>query len=116
MGRELSADEQIGQTHSFPTEEAASSEEQKNVGGEFYADEQIGEEHGFAASSREQKNVGEELSADEQLVPTGEAISSEKQNVIEKNVARESVKKDSAALRMAKIMIKVEQIFGDGSR
>jgi hypothetical protein len=94
---ELSTDEQIGHAHGFAT----SSREQKNVGGELHADEQIGQKHGFA---------------------TGEATSSEKQNVVgeppldEENVARERVKKDSAALRMAEIMIKVEQIFDDGRR
>jgi hypothetical protein len=101
VARELSADEKIGQTRSFATDEAASSEEQKNVGEEFYADEQIGQAHSFA---------------------TDEAASSEEHNVVserpldEKNVARESVKKNGAALRMAEIMIKVEQIFDDGRR
>jgi hypothetical protein len=61
VGRELSADEQIGQAHSFATHQATSSGEQKNAG-------------------------------------------------------RESVKKDAVALRMAEIMIKVDEIFDDGRR
>ena len=61
------------------------------VGGELSADEQIGEAHSFA---------------------THEAALSEEQ----KNVARESVKKDAVALRMAGIMIKVDEIFDDGRR
>jgi hypothetical protein len=77
----------FGRAHSFATDEAASSEVQ-NVGGELSADEQI-QEHSFA---------------------THEAASSEEQ----KNVARESVKKDAVALRMARIMIRVDEIFDDG--
>jgi hypothetical protein len=84
---ELSADEQI-QEHSFATHEPASSEEQ-NMRGELSADEQVGEEHSFA---------------------TREAASSEEQ----KNVARESVKKDAVAQRMARIRIRVDEIFDDG--
>jgi hypothetical protein len=113
---ELSADEQNGEEHSFPTQEAASSEEQ-NVAGELAANEQIGEEHSFPtqeAASSEEQNAAEELSADEQIqahsFATKEAGLSEEQ----KNVARESVKKDAVALRMAKIMIKVDEIFDDG--
>ena len=59
------------------------------MGGELSADEQVGEEHSFAA---------------------GEAASSEEQ----KNVARESVKKDAVAQRMARIRIRVDEIFDDG--
>ena len=46
MAGELSADEQIGEEHSFAIQEAASSEEQ-NVAGELSADEQI-QAHSFA--------------------------------------------------------------------
>jgi hypothetical protein len=53
------------------------------------ADEQVGEEHSFA---------------------TREAASSEEQN----NVARESVKRDAVAQRMARIRIRVDEIFDDG--
>src|ERR1700722_15312281 len=38
----------FGQAHSFATHEAASSEEQKNVGRELSADEQVGQAHSFA--------------------------------------------------------------------
>jgi hypothetical protein len=126
VGGEFCAVGKIDQAHSFITDEEAPSEEQ-NVVGELSTDEQIGHAHGFATSSREQKNVGGELHADEQIgqthgFATGEATSSEKQKVVgeppldEENVARESVKKDGAALRIAEIMIKVEQIFDDGRR
>jgi hypothetical protein len=59
--------------------------------------------------------VAAELSAGEQIgqdrsFATHEAASSEEQ----KNVARESVKKDAVALRMASIMIRVDEIFDDG--
>jgi hypothetical protein len=117
VGRELSADERIGRAHNFDTYQAAASSEQQNVGADS-ADEQIGEEHSFAtheAASSEEQNVGAELSADEQIgeehsFATHEAASSEEQ----KNVARESVKKDAVALRMARIMIRVDEIFDDG--
>jgi hypothetical protein len=117
VGGELSADEQGGEEHSFVTHEAASSKEQ-NVGGELSADEQGGEEHSFAtheAASSEEQNVGGELSPDERggeehSFVTHAAASSEEQ----KNVARESVKKDAVALRMARIMIRVDEIFDDG--
>ena len=79
----------FGQAHRFTPHQAALPEDQKNVGGELTADEQVGEEHSFA---------------------THEAASSEEQ----KNVARESVKKDAVALRMASIMIRVDEIFDDG--
>jgi hypothetical protein len=61
------------------------------VGGELSADERIGQARSFA---------------------THEAALSEEQ----KNVARESVKKDAVALRMAKIMMKVDEIFDDVRR
>jgi hypothetical protein len=88
VGGELTADEQVGEEHSFATHEPASSEEQ-NVGGELTADEQVGEEHSFAtheAASSEEQNVGGELTADEQVgeersFATHEAASSEEQNV-----------------------------------
>jgi hypothetical protein len=126
VGGEFCSGGKIDQAHSFITDEETPSEEQ-NVVGELSTDEQIGHAHGFATSSREQKNVGGELHADEQIgqthgFATGEATSSEKQKVVgeppldEENVARESVKKDGAALRIAEIMIKVEQIFDDGRR
>ena len=79
--------EQIGQTRSVATHEA----EEQNVGGELSADERIGQARSFA---------------------THEAALSEEQ----KNVARESVKKDAVALRRAKIMIKVDEIFDDVRR
>ena len=117
-GRELSADEQIGQARTA-THEAALSEEQ-NVGGELSADEQIGQARNFAtheAALSEEQNVGGELSADEQIgqtrsFATHEVASSGEQ----KNVARERVKKDAIALRMAYITIKVDEIFEDGRR
>jgi hypothetical protein len=117
VGRELSADEQVGQVRSFATHEAALSEEQ-SVGGELSTEEQIGQAHSFAAheaASSEEQNVGGKLCADEQIdqahsFVTHEAALSGEQ----KNVARESVKKDAVALRMAKIMIKVDEIFDDG--
>ena len=116
MGGEPSADEQVGEEHSFATHEPASSEVQ-NVEGELSADEQI-QEHSFAApepASSEVQNMGGELSADEQVgeehnFATREAASSEEQ----KNVARESVKKDAVAQRMARIRIRVDEIFDDG--
>jgi hypothetical protein len=118
VGRELSADEQIGQARTA-THEAALSEEQ-NVGGELSADEQIGQARNFAtheAALSEEQNVGGELSADEQIgqtrsFATHEVASSGEQ----KNVARERVKKDAIALRMAYITIKVDEIFEDGRR
>jgi hypothetical protein len=118
VGGVLSIDEQIGDERSFATQEAALSEYQRTVRGELSADEQIGEEHSFAtqeAASSEEQNVAEELSANEQIgeehsFPTQEVASSEEQ----KNVARESVKKDAVALRMASIMIRVDEIFDDG--
>jgi hypothetical protein len=81
----------FGQAHSFATHEAASSEEQKNVGRELSADEQVGQAHSFATheatSSGEQKNAGGELSADEQIgkadfFATHEATSSEEQKIV----------------------------------
>ena len=116
VGGEPSADEQVGEEHSFATHEPASSEVQ-NVEGELSADEQI-QEHSFAThepASSEVQNMGGELSADEQVgeehsFAAREAASSEEQ----KNVARESVKKDAVALRMARIMIRVDEIFDDG--
>jgi hypothetical protein len=117
VGGELSADEQIGEEHSFATQEAALSEDQKNMGGELSADEQVGEEQSYAtqeAASSEEQNVAGELSADEQIqahsFATKEAGLSEEQ----KNVARESVKKDTVAPRMARIIIRVDEIFDDG--
>jgi hypothetical protein len=115
VGGELSTDEQI-QEHGYATHEAASSEVQ-NVGGELSADEQI-QKHSFAtheADSLEMQNVGGELSADEQVgeehsFATQEVASSEEQ----KNIAREGVKKDAVAPGMARIMIRVEEIFDDG--
>jgi hypothetical protein len=107
---ELSADEQVGEKHSFATHEPPSSEGQ-NAGGELSAGERVGEEHGFAThepASSEEQNVGGEL--EEQSFATQEVASSEEQ----KNVARESVKKDAVALRMARIMIRVDEIFDDG--
>jgi hypothetical protein len=113
---DLSADEQNGEEHSFPTQEAASSEEQ-NVAGELSANEQIGEEHSFPtqeAASSEEQNAAEELSADEQIqahsFATYEAGLSEEH----KNVAREGVKKDAIAPGIARIMIRVDEIFDDG--
>jgi hypothetical protein len=113
---ELSADEQISGKHSFATQEAASSEEQ-NVAGEPSANEQIGEEHSFPAqevASSEEQNAAGELSADEQMrahsFATHEAGLSEEH----KNVARESVKKDAVVQGMARIMIRVDEIFDDG--
>jgi hypothetical protein len=79
----------FGQAHSFVPHQATLSEDQKNVGGEPSADEQVGEEHSFA---------------------THEPASSEEQKV----VAIESVKKDAVAQRMARIMIRVDEIFDDG--
>jgi hypothetical protein len=120
VGKELAADEQIGRALSFVTLEAALSEEQK-VAGELSANEQIGQAHGFgphqAALSEDQKNAAGEVAANEQIgeahsFATHEAALSEEQ----KNVVRESVKKDAVALRMAKIMIKVDEIFDDGWR
>jgi hypothetical protein len=107
----------FGQAHSFVPHQAALSEDQKKVGGELSADEQ-NQEYSFAtleAASSEGQNVGGELSADEQVgeehsFATHEPASSEEQ----KNVARESVKKDAVALRMARIMIRVGEIFDDG--
>jgi len=60
----------FGQAHSFVPHQAALSEDQKNVGGEPSADEQVGEEHSFAThepASSEVQNVEGELSADEQI-------------------------------------------------
>jgi hypothetical protein len=111
----------FGQAHSFDTGQAALSEDQKNVGKELSADEQIDQAHGFgphqAALSEDQKNAAGEVAANEQIgeahsFATHEAALSEEQ----KNVVRESVKKDAVALRMAKIMIKVDEIFDDGWR
>ena len=116
--KEVAADEQIGRALGFVTLEAALSEEQK-VAGELSANEQIGEPHGFgphqAALSEDQKNAAGEVAANEQIgeahsFATHEAALSEEQ----KNLVRESVKKDAVALRMAKIMIKVDEIFDDG--
>jgi hypothetical protein len=115
VGRELSADEQIGQARNFATHEA----EQENVGRELSADEQIGQARTATheAALSEEQNVGGELSADEQIgqtrsFATHEVASSGEQ----KNVARERVKKDAITLRMAYIMINVDEIFEDGRR
>jgi hypothetical protein len=116
VGGEPSADEQVGEEHSFATRELASSEVQ-NVEGELSADGQI-QEHSFAThepASSEVQNVEGELSADEQVgeehsFAAREAASSEEQ----KNVARESVKRDAVAQRMARIRIRVDEIFDDG--
>jgi hypothetical protein len=116
VGGELSTDEQIGEERSFATHEAASSEEQ-NVGGEISADEQIGEEHSFAtqeAASSEEQNVAGELSADEQIQAHSFATHEGGLSEERKNVARESVKKDAVAPGMARIMIRVDEIFDDG--
>jgi hypothetical protein len=114
---ELSADEQIGGEHSFAAQEAASSEEQ-NVTGELSANEQIGEEHSFLTqevASSEEQNAAGELSADEQIqadsFATHEAAGLSEEH---KNVARESVEKDAVAPGMARIMIRVDEIFDDG--
>jgi hypothetical protein len=118
VARQLSADEQIGEKHSFAPHDEALSEEQ-NVGRELSADERIGRAHNFdtyqAALSEDQKNVARELSADEQIgeehsFAIHEGSLSEDRNI----VARESVKKDAVALRMARIMIRVDEIFDDG--
>jgi hypothetical protein len=117
VGGELSTDERIGGERNVATQEAALSEDQKNAGGELSADEQIGEEHSVAtqeAASSKEQNVAGGLSADEQIqahsFATHEAGLSEER----KNVARESVKKDAVAPRMARIMIRVDEIFDDG--
>jgi hypothetical protein len=118
VGGEFYADEHIGQGHNFATDGAAS---EQNVVEELPPDEQIGQAHCFAGSSRGQKNVGGELYAYEQVgqahnLVMDEAASSEKHNVVseaspeEKNVARASIKEDRAAPKVAKIMIKVEDI------
>jgi hypothetical protein len=115
--RELSANEQIGEEHSFVPHDTALSEEQ-NVGRELSANEQIGEEHSFAphdTALSEEQNVERELSANEQIgeehsFATHERALSEDRN----SVAREGVKKDAVALRMAKVMIRVDEIFDDG--
>ena len=114
---ELSIDEQIGDERSFATQEAALSEYQRTVRGELSADEQIGEEHSFLTqevASSEEQNAAGELSADEQMrahsFATHEAGLSEEH----KNVARESVKKDGVGQGMARIMIRVDEIFDDG--
>jgi hypothetical protein len=112
---ELSADEQIGEEHSFSTQEASS--EEQNAAEELSSDEQIGEGHSFPtqeAASSEEQNAAEELSADEQIqahsFATYEAGLSEEH----KNVAREGVKKDAIAPGVARIMIRVDEIFDDG--
>jgi hypothetical protein len=141
---ELSADEHIGQAPISPTREAAISEKQQNVGSELSADKNIGQARSFTTHDAglpvEQENVRTELSADEQIseapsFTTDEAALSEKQvkrelstdgqalnftgyevasSEAQKNVARESVKKDAIARRTAYIMIKVDEIFDDG--
>jgi hypothetical protein len=73
------------------TVQAFSSDERKTVGRELPADEQIGQAHSFATH---------------EAAPSGE----------QKNVARESVKKDAVALRMAEIVIKIDEIFDDRLR
>jgi hypothetical protein len=112
---ELSPDEQIDQTHTFATDEV----------GEFSADEQIGQGHNFAIDeAASEQNVVREPPPDKQIgqahnFASDEAASSEMRDVVseaspeEKSVARESIKKDRPALRMAKIMIKVEDVFDD---
>jgi hypothetical protein len=116
VGGELSADEQIGEEQSFATQEAASSEEQ-NLAGELSANEQIGEEYSFSTqevASSEEQNAAGELSADEQIqahsFATHEAGLSEEH----KHIARGSVKKDAIAPGIARIRIRVDQIFDDG--
>ena len=124
IGGEFYADEHVGQGHNFATDEAAS---EQNVVEELRPHEQIGQAHSFAGSSRGRKHVGRELYAYEQVgqahnLVMDEAASSEKHNVVseaspeEKSVARESVKKDRAASKVAKIIIKVEDIFDDCPR
>ena len=115
MEKELFPDEQIDQTHTLATDEV----------GEFSADEQIGQGHNFAIDEAvSEQNVVREIPPDKQIgqahnFASDEAASSEKRDVVseaspeEKSVARESIKKDRAALRMAKIMIKVEDVFDD---
>jgi hypothetical protein len=111
---ELSADEHIGQAPISTTREAAISEKQQNVGSELSADKNIGQARSFTTHDAglpvEQEK--RELSTDGQALNfTGyEVASSEAQ----KNVARESVKKDAIARRTAYIMIKVDEIFDDG--
>jgi hypothetical protein len=111
--KELIPDEQIDQTHTFATV------------GEFSADEQIGHGHYFAIDeAASEQNVVREPPPNKQIgqahnFASDEAASSEKRDEVseappeEKSVARESIKKDRAALRMAKIMIKVEDVFDD---
>jgi hypothetical protein len=107
----------FGQAHSFVPHQAALSEDQKNEGGELSADEQIGQIPTREAALSEMQDVGGELSADEQpgqarsFAVHEAALSGE-----QKNVEREGVKKDAVALRMAKIMIKVDEIFDDARR
>jgi hypothetical protein len=113
--KELFPDEQIDQTHTLATDEV----------GEFSADEQIGQGHNFAIDEAvSEQNVVREIPPDKQIgqahnFASDEAASSEKRDVVseaspeEKSVARESIKKDRAALRMAKIMIKIEDVFDD---
>jgi hypothetical protein len=117
VGGELSIDEQIGDERIFATQEAALSEYQRTVRGELSADEQIGEEHSFAtqeAASSEEQNVAGEPSADEQIQAHSFATHEAGLPEEHKNVARESVKKDAIAPGIARIMIRVDEIFDDG--
>ena len=99
MGRELSADKHIGQARSFTTHDAALPEEEENVRTELSADEQISEALSFTTdeAALSEKQVEGELSTDGQALnfTAYEVASSEEQ----KNVARESVKKDAIARR-----------------
>jgi len=138
---QLSTDEQIGQAPSFDRHEAAPSGDQKNVGreGEFdklksyeqlSADEcletlrQADGTHD-AASSGEQKDVGRECESDKlklyEQLSAGEQIGQASSFDIhvaassreEKDVGREGAKKAAVALRMAKFLINVDEIFDD---
>jgi hypothetical protein len=117
VGGELSIDEQIGDERSFATQEAALSEYQKTVRGELSADEQIGEDQSFATqevASSEEQNVAGDLSANEKIQTHSFAAHEAGLSEEQKNVARESVKKDAVAPGMARMMIRVEEIFDDG--
>jgi hypothetical protein len=69
--------------------------------------------HGRVAPSEEQ-NVAGELSADEQMQAHSFAAHEAGLSEEQKNVARESAKKDAVAPGMARIMIRVDEIFDDG--
>jgi hypothetical protein len=111
---ELSAAEHIGQAHSFTTKDAALPEEQETVRTELSADGQISEAFSFtddAALSEKQKSVEGELSTDGRALSSAYEVASSGE---QKNVARESVEKDAIARRMARVLIKVDEIFDDG--